>query len=1291
MSDLKPLVIKSGGAPPASKQYTWEILQQMPNFIDQIESKAVSEEDGDISKLGTVISGMPSVYARANMFPIALKKSKNKSSKNQGLIKFFESLVSEWRGLIACIALNNKKITIKRINLKSEDASFIYDVPGSFGNMLFESHKLWSDHKVDDGPAFIDVILYRKENEKMVIGGTNPESLVFTSATYDLKGEEGYFINPDTGYFQDPTHKQAFVADDILTLRSYVNHMKENIEQLEQYFKEGNITVNDGEDYLNIKTNLNNWISELDEVYKAKTGKTEFVSNPPTINLFGTPFDKVLNYSKTISAKNGIISSSPIQGATAFDPDELLLDSEKFKLASVNCANKKDDFLKGKPTLLLRAKVSGSNDDVEYFLLPFSPKGIKVFGESMSTLLGYRKDTNVGSSLTATVSHERTGSIVKVELTIVDDKGQKFPPIEKEYKVSDYDVSAKDIILWPNFVSEKWNKYYYYSEMPHNSLAWRAVPFCAKDLEDTIDYNEEKNDLNYVVENEKPADLESQILVYYNRNKLGSSYQYEIIESKNPFKGFKITHNDALVGFIMVEYGKEPNSPLRHKTENNELKKAWLGIDFGSTNSAVAYRSEESYEPQGYTFKNRRISLLATNENKEGDSLAYNNTVPAVEDEVLFFQNDEIKSNSIKSILSVHENTRMFDDSPQKSGKIIELAKQNVKGGFPCFEKNLPIETSDNKRHTLKFQALGISHLIHNMKWDTKVDSGESMDESNREAYLKNLLLHIYADLFDKDLYPHNLKWAFPSAMSHSLVMRYNAIWRELGSINPLDENRYQLSISQSKGDVMRNTIDHFGSSSSGETDSFDSFGSSSSFDDSSFGSDSGFSAFSDPQEKENNTKKSESKGLSFNDSAIKFSFDVADFSDNKTLTESEALASFLLRTKNSKLKLMTEPNVLTLCFDIGGSTTDLIVATTLKQDPKSNDPNNDKPGIIKQSSIRFAAKLIAEATRYSKNFKNVVHDYFEKENIMIEGITKGEPRFDENTAPYYFEQLVDRLENEEYNKIYDALSLKCQDLFAVNLYVTGAIMFYAGQVAKKCKIELDRSEQRHDSWGKPRVKIVFTGKGSRIMDWFAAVNPQANKQYFEDLFMSGFGGIDEIRNHLSNVYIQARDDEASKEIKYEIAKGLVSTHPPGSEMMIPNDSNQIPLEIIGEEGFEIKTNDGMKELSSIDTIVPEYLNLIAKSFIFKPKDINNPCPRFADFSKIFYSYAKKYFDYKASVDDFKQGWKEMEFLSDYIKQQDDYIKAQEKAGAGEPFDYVVPIFVIEALKFYEEIILKKL
>ena len=94
MSDLKPLVIKSGGAPPASKQYTWEILQQMLNFIDQIESKAVSEEDGDISKLGTVISGMPSVYARANMFPIALKKIGTYFGKLKNTISSFQREVN---------------------------------------------------------------------------------------------------------------------------------------------------------------------------------------------------------------------------------------------------------------------------------------------------------------------------------------------------------------------------------------------------------------------------------------------------------------------------------------------------------------------------------------------------------------------------------------------------------------------------------------------------------------------------------------------------------------------------------------------------------------------------------------------------------------------------------------------------------------------------------------------------------------------------------------------------------------------------------------------------------------------------------------------------------------------------------------------------------------------------------------------------------------------------------------------------------------------------------------------
>ena len=75
---------------------------------------------------------------------------------------------------------------------------------------------------------------------------------------------------------------------------------------------------------------------------------------------------------------------------------------------------------------------------------------------------------------------------------------------------------------------------------------------------------------------------------------------------------------------------------------------------------------------------------------------------------------------------------------------------------------------------------------------------------------------------------------------------------------------------------------------------------------------------------------------------------------------------------------------------------------------------------------------------------------------------------------------------------------------------------------------KLDRSEQKHNDWNKPRVKIVFTGKGSRIMDWFATVNPEITK-YFNELFMNGFGGIDEIRNHLSNVYIQSRDDEATK------------------------------------------------------------------------------------------------------------------------------------------------------------------
>ena len=65
----------------------------------------------------------------------------------------------------------------------------------------------------------------------------------------------------------------------------------------------------------------------------------------------------------------------------------------------------------------------------------------------------------------------------------------------------------------------------------------------------------------------------------------------------------------------------------------------------------------------------------------------------------------------------------MKDDKGQNN--LVTLSSEEVKGGFPCFEKNLPIEDSTDNTYLLKFRFIGQSTLIHSMKW--------SDDASNKE------------------------------------------------------------------------------------------------------------------------------------------------------------------------------------------------------------------------------------------------------------------------------------------------------------------------------------------------------------------------------------------------------------------------------------------------------------------------------------------------------------------------------------------------------------------------------
>ena len=80
-------------------------------------------------------------------------------------------------------------------------------------------------------------------------------------------------------------------------------------------------------------------------------------------------------------------------------------------------------------------------------------------------------------------------------------------------------------------------------------------------------------------------------------------------------------------------------------------------------------------------------------------------------------------------------------------------------------------------------------------------------------------------------------------------------------------------------------------------------------------------------------------------------------------------------------------------------------------------------------------------------------------------------------------------------------ISTNCRSLFCVDMYVTGLITYYSGQLASKLIKEARQSEDLpmfDENW-KPKVKIMFAGKGARIFEWLNTINEHGANQYYID------------------------------------------------------------------------------------------------------------------------------------------------------------------------------------------------
>lgn len=1268
----RPLVIKvkTASIPPSTVGEWQDLSGMIGQFTADIITPAI-DQDSDIS---AQVSGIPTAYARANLFKSALQSyGKSKESIDLNMNAFYKMLSSEWRGFIACIALDYSRIKTEVVDLTYSDGkdilstANIYEPKGTFGNMLFHRKALWclKDTDTDEqrrGVPFIEIVKY----DGQVVGATSPESLLFTSCSYQVRQTENRpWVDYKTGKFKDPMENGDLDQAMTLQLYAYIDYLVEGINH------DGKSGVNGLADYYsflpptlapkydNILNNLIAWRKEIATYAEKKNFKLETASVPP-ITVFHMPFDRAFNYKDELYALDGVLYTSAQGQSVLCNPQELLLpDTSKIARLIIKGPYKNEPSLF--PIYALAAEKKNEPDEKAYFALPLSPLGIRAFGKNIGALVEPASSrANIPSRLTAIYDPDAEKDNLEVTLHLELNDGRT-----KEMKTTytcGGEIDGRNLILWPNFISKKWHRYFLYSELPHNinlkDYPFQAVPFVGEEWENS----------------------EMSLHIEANRAVADNPYKYEIYESNRPFKGIKLNlPNGEKSGFLLVKYTTTTESPCiaqdKLDIQDNNLRGTTLGVDFGSTNTSIAYLDPIDQQAKGIQFTNRRISLLRAGE--DNDERAAN------ENHLFFFQSNPLLSNAIKSTLTLHDSRRVARDI-NETQEISKFEKE-VKGGFPCFSLNLPLAPIAPTSRIIKLQTAecGLIEQTYNMKWDD-----DDRNIAYKKAFLRSLLLQVYAELFIKGLFPRKLKWSYPSSMSESLLRNYNTIWSSLPTVNPLNDVSNhkpvlqdplcQLKVSTFGYSLQANhPVSKMDGSLSGSEDisgigsiaglggnSF--LGSMSNSQQPSF-TENAFLA-SEQDDGLNTQKEKHEIVLEKDDDSKTFSFNpvkMVDENDFQSMTEASAVANYL----NVKAD---DRDSLTVCFDIGGSTSDISALCQL------NTNDGARLTMIKQNSIHFAAQLVGEATQYCPRFQRVLLSTCEEFGLRIQGLNLGANRYCPDTASYYFEQMVDRLNATQLPFFYKKISTDCSELLCADIYVTGLVTYYAGLLTRKLIKQVRNStECRWAGEKKPKVLITFAGKGARIMEWLGvATNTDLANQFYQAMFVKGLGQQD-AGNFISALEI-AFPKTISNDVKFEVSKGLAME---STTLMRPKDST--PIEVIGEEGFTIENQQGETfTLDADNSITADMMSCLGDKFYGNA----SAGPRFQDFLGLFLQIAQQYFGLHFNPSQLQDALQNMDLLS-FIKKRPEFLHAKR----AEQFDFVSPILIQEGLKFYKDFLLKKI
>lgn len=735
----KALLIQSYTTLTTGTQGDWNELNMANSYIQGIQT-------GDI--LGTVnaqtlsalISGVPSPWARAKLFKYALDtiNNPNPNIDNGGLLNFYEILHGEWRGLLATIALYPDRIKFSdpvKMNIKGDD----YNIASAFGRMLFEDKDVWTNQqdlaKNPDAQPFIHLIYYRNQ----LVGGTSPFTGVFTGVNYSGLGESASDINwYRNGKFEDPT--RYFTQQQLQKVYLFVRNLNQNVASFETMIN----SQRNGKKQINIsgfKGLARVWEQELGNKCKdlRKVGPVAQYGSlqQPFFGLFKSDVPVYLKPDFTFT----YVNDGNYQ--TIGDIQELL-SSDEYIVGWIEPKTQRPKLSEA-PVYYLQVRdiVTG---DTAYFSVPLSEKGIDIFKNKLDTILGYGGNANTHIS-----AHITDAGMLSVSF-VVEIGGESVTLNDREYKIQWIQNQGK-VIAWPNFVSEKWNKYYLFSEYTDGDTEQFFPIFkIGGEIVKTIDGDFLTSRYISTPEEEKHVDIKK--LATYPSGQSDNLPKYNIISSNKPICGLraivKIAGKDMGAGFLMTRQDQ-----VKDLTTVGTNSEAVVGVDFGSNNTCMYYNAENR-GTNPIVFGNYR-AVLVGRENNNLKAIAENN-------ELLFFTNYPSENGQLKSWL--HEHDSRYVGANQSS---------EVAGGVPVNRPNVRVE--EMNEFEIKTQA-GILH--YNMKW---LDDDRGREK--KRAFLKSVWLQACAFLYTNRIHPEELFWSYPGSMMRSDRDELENIFEDLCRITP--------------------------------------------------------------------------------------------------------------------------------------------------------------------------------------------------------------------------------------------------------------------------------------------------------------------------------------------------------------------------------------------------------------------------------------------------------------------------------------------------------------------------